>query len=87
MVSVASHAYFKMDNRAATHATRDAERDAEIKRFLMKKYRNRNITVGLCLAAGVLGIYGYSMFAVKQENFLDEDFDKPVSTINETNNK
>lgn len=46
----------------------------------MKRYRSRNIVVGLGLAASVLGIYAYSMFAVKQENFLGEDFDKPGTT-------
>lgn len=51
--------------------------EEEIKKLLMRRYRKRNILVGLGLAAGVLGIYGYSMLAVKQENFLDEDFDKP----------
>ena len=35
--------------------------------------------MGVGLLTGVLGIYTYSMLhvAVKQENFLDEDFDKP----------
>ena len=44
--------------------------------LLMRKYKRRNLAVGLSLAAGVLGIYIYSMYAVKQESFLDEDFDK-----------
>lgn len=32
--------------------------------------------LGCALGLGVLGIYGYSMFAVKQEHFLD-DFEEP----------
>ena len=48
-----------------------------IKEMVRRRYKKRNTLVGLGLAAGVLGIYGYSMFAVKQENFLDEEFDKP----------
>ena len=51
--------------------------EEEIKRLLMRRYKRRNIAVGLGLAAGVFGIYAYSMLAVKQENFLDEDFDVP----------
>jgi hypothetical protein len=59
----------------------DQAREEELKKLLMSKYRRRNILVGLGLAAGVLGIYAYSMLAVKQENFLDEDFDKLPSKI------
>ena len=38
----------------------------------LKKIRKSNIFTGLGLAGSVLGIYLYSIFAVKQENFLDE---------------
>lgn len=55
----------------------DAIRREIIKEVIRRRYRKRNTLVGLGLAAGVLGIYAYSMFAVKQENFLDEEFDKP----------
>ena len=61
--------------------------EQEIKRLLMRKYQKRNILVGLGLTAGVLGIYFYSMFAVKQENFLDKEFDEPItSNKNQTSN-
>lgn len=33
--------------------------------------------LGALLGLGVFSIYGYSMFAVKQEKFLD-DFDEPL---------
>lgn len=33
--------------------------------------------LGFALGVSVLGIYGYSMFAVQQEKFLD-DFDEPL---------
>ncbi|XP_059050747.1 cytochrome c oxidase assembly factor 3, mitochondrial [Achroia grisella] len=36
----------------------------------------RNRITGLSIGAGVLGIYLYSIFAVKQETFLD-DFNEP----------
>lgn len=32
---------------------------------------------GLLIGSAVVGIYGYSMFAVQQEKFLD-DFDEPA---------
>lgn len=37
----------------------------------------RNRLVGCSIGAGVFGIYLYSIFAVKQETFLD-DFNEPV---------
>lgn len=43
----------------------------------LKKLRSRNLRVAGVLAAGVLGIYSYSILAVKQETFLD-DFDEPA---------
>lgn len=39
--------------------------------------RRRNFLIGVGVAAGVIGIYSYTMGAVKQEGFLD-DFDAPV---------
>ncbi|XP_015516207.1 cytochrome c oxidase assembly factor 3, mitochondrial [Neodiprion pinetum] len=53
---------------------RNLERVASLKRM----QRNNRYT-GLALGALVLGIYGYSMYAVRQENFLD-DFEEPVKT-------
>lgn len=46
---------------------------------LKRLRRNNLITAGL-LGCGVFSIYFYSMFAVKQETFLD-DFDEPVKTL------
>lgn len=43
----------------------------------LQRVRQRNIFTGLLLAAGVFSVYGYSMYAVKQENFLD-DLDEPA---------
>lgn len=37
----------------------------------------RNRLTGLTIGAGVFGVYLYSIFAVKQETFLD-DFEEPV---------
>ncbi len=44
--------------------------------------RRRNNLTGLVLGGTVLGIYLYSMLAVKQEKFLD-DFSEPVKISNE----
>lgn len=46
----------------------------------LKKLRRNNIITGCLLGVGVLSIYGYTMYAVRQESFLD-DFDEPPKTI------
>ena len=38
----------------------------------LKQLKRKNLITGLSLAAIVVGIYTYSIVAVKQENFLDE---------------
>lgn len=45
----------------------------------LKRIRRNNIITGSLLGVGVLAIYGYSMYAVKQETFLD-DFEEPQKT-------
>lgn len=47
----------------------------------LRKIRQRNVRTGLILGGGVLGIYFYTIFSVRQEKFLD-DFDEPVVTGN-----
>ncbi|XP_077864437.1 cytochrome c oxidase assembly factor 3, mitochondrial-like [Saccoglossus kowalevskii] len=42
------------------------------------RYVKRNVAVGCAIAVGVVGVYAYSMLAVKQETFLD-DFDSPAA--------
>lgn len=42
----------------------------------LQRVRKNNLITAFALGVGVLGIYGYSIFAVKQESFLD-DFDEP----------
>lgn len=50
--------------------------EAEVKRLMLARYKRRNTLVGLGLLAGVLGVYAYSMLAVRQENLdLDELID------------
>lgn len=44
----------------------------------LKKLRRKNIFTALGLGAAVIGIYAYSILAVKQETFLD-DFDEPAT--------
>lgn len=43
----------------------------------IKRLRTRNIATGLTLFLGVTSIYSYSIWAVKQEKFLDEIDDSP----------
>lgn len=46
----------------------------------LKKTRKNNLFVAAALGGTVLAIYGYSLFAVKQEKFLD-DFELPAKEI------
>lgn len=39
-------------------------------RLQVARYRKKNIVVWLSLLAGVLGIYGYSMYSVQQDPLL-----------------
>ncbi|KAJ6647599.1 Cytochrome c oxidase assembly factor 3, mitochondrial, partial [Pseudolycoriella hygida] len=48
----------------------------------LQSLRKRNNLTGIILGGSVLSIYFYSMFAVKQEKFLD-DFSEPVKVSNE----
>lgn len=50
--------------------------ESDLKWLAMQRYRRRNVITGLSILAGVLGVYTYSMWAVKQEDFLDEEFNK-----------
>jgi len=43
-------------------------------------YRKANNRTALALTLGVIGIYTYTIYAVKQEKFLD-DFEIPEKTI------
>ncbi|KAJ8930664.1 hypothetical protein NQ314_016505 [Rhamnusium bicolor] len=45
----------------------------------LTRLRRNNLITGCLLGVGVLSIYGYSMYAVRQESFLD-DFDEPAKT-------
>ena len=52
--------------------------EEDFKRLILLKHRRRNALVGLGLAVGILGVFSFSMLAVKQETFLDdEDFNTP----------
>ena len=52
------------------------------RKMLMRKYRTRNAVMGLGLTAGIIAVYAYSMYAVKQETFLDKEFDQPAPSSN-----
>ncbi|XP_038044266.1 cytochrome c oxidase assembly factor 3, mitochondrial-like [Patiria miniata] len=47
-----------------------------VQKLSRAKYIRKNVFVALCLGAGVLGVYGYSIYSVSQEAFL-EDFEDP----------
>ena len=55
---------------------------------LRQTFRKKNITVGLILLAGVLTVYGYSMYAVNQDPLkldelsLEEEVRTPPSSRN-----
>lgn len=46
----------------------------------LKKTRKNNLITAAALGGTVLAIYGYSLFAVKQEKFLD-DFEEPIKIV------
>ena len=47
--------------------------EEEYKRLQWQSYRKKNLAVGSLLLAGVLAVYGYSMYAVNQDPVkLDE---------------
>jgi hypothetical protein len=45
----------------------------------LQTLRRKNLITVSLLGLGVLSIYGYSIYSVKQENFLD-DFEVPATT-------
>lgn len=58
---------------------KEIERQNRERVIKLKKVRRNNNITGCLLGAGVIAIYAYSMYAVKQESFLD-DFDEPQKT-------
>lgn len=46
----------------------------------LKRIRRNNLITGCLVGAGVLSIYGYTIWAVRQESFLD-DFDEPPKIV------
>lgn len=46
-------------------------------------YRKANNRTAIALALGVIGIYTYTIYSVKQEKFLD-DFEEPKKVIENT---
>lgn len=49
----------------------------------VQKYRKANSRTAIGLTLGVIGIYVYTIYSVKQEKFLD-DFEVPEKTIEKT---
>ena len=58
-------------------------KEADVRRLVSRRYFKKNILLGLTLTAGVVGIYAYSMLAVKQETFLDDAFDQKPSPVHQ----
>jgi len=46
----------------------------------VQEYRKANNRTAFALALGVIGIYAYTIYSVKQEKFLD-DFEMPEKTV------
>ncbi|CAH0546466.1 unnamed protein product [Brassicogethes aeneus] len=66
-------------NKTELNFIKNIEEKNRVRVEKLKKLRRNNLITAGILGAGILGIYGYSMYAVKQENFLD-DFDEPAKT-------
>ena len=73
---------FSISSIPSTKNAQQALLEAELNRLARMRYRRRNLLVGFGLLAGVLGIYGYSMFAVQQESLDLDELDKPVEQGN-----
>lgn len=58
---------------------KEIERQNLIRVEKLKRVRRNNTITGSLLGVGVIAIYAYSMYAVKQESFLD-DFEEPKKT-------
>ncbi|XP_066263161.1 cytochrome c oxidase assembly factor 3, mitochondrial [Euwallacea similis] len=52
----------------------------------LKRMKRNNIITGCILGGLAVAIYGYTIYAVKQETFLD-DFEEPVKIIEQPANK
>ena len=71
---------------SSTNKEQQAFLEAELNRVARMRYQRRNWIVGFGLLAGVLGIYGYSMYAIKQESLDLDELDKPVGQGNTVGN-
>lgn len=70
----------KLSNFEREYIQRVQQQNLErVKRWTKIRYRNRY--VGGFLGFSVISIYFYSMWAIKQENFLD-DFNEPETVKN-----
>lgn len=58
----------------------------EYKLLQLHRYRKKNIAVGVLLLAGVLSVYGYSMYAVNQDPLRVEELEQEVESSKSTNN-
>lgn len=56
------------------------EKQNQARVLKLKRVRRNNLVTGLTIGATVLAIYGYSMWSVKQEKFLD-DFEEPKKVL------
>ena len=72
------------DQKVTTTSTSSATKQrvnlgaAELNRLAMMRYRRRNWLLGLGLLTGVMSIFGYSIFAVRQESLDLDELDEPV---------
>lgn len=47
--------------------------------LLRQRFQRRNRLLGLGILVGVASIYSCTILAVKQENFLDKEFDERIN--------
>ena len=62
----------KVADSAIAELAHRAQEDAARRAAAWTAVRRRNTRVALGLAASVLGVYFYSMYAIKQERFLED---------------
>lgn len=70
---------FSKLKRTELELIKEIERQNLERVIKLKRVRRNNTITGSLLGIAALAIYGYSMYAVRQENFLD-DFDEPEKT-------
>lgn len=59
---------------------KDLEFQKMVRYRLIRPHRRRNALLGVGIFGIIAGIYAYSILSVRQEKFLDEEFEKKSQT-------